>query len=155
MENENKEMHDAAMAAAGAGVSTDDIDLTDYIDVEHGEEYGMVRVNTAYLDIFMEALKYPTPKVQAITGSSESNTVPDDEMRENIRKKLYENDGTSVLTMQEVIFAYDAVHNYKKILQKELPKAKKGSAQYNKTKKALDAMPQIINTFFGGVEIYY
>lgn len=108
-----------------------------------------VRINTAYLDYLMEALKFATPQIHLPAADGSAPQGPSNEEKtETLRKKLYENDGTAYLTEDDLVFAYDAVVNYRKYLMKELPKHKKGSAKYNKTKKALDMIPKINATFF-------
>ena len=113
-----------------------------------------VRITPAYLDFIMESLKYATPQIHmALPNAEEGEAAPEqeptnDEKIEEIRKKLYETDGIISLDERDFGFIYDAVQNYRNYLQKELPKHKKGSAKYNKAKKALDMIPKINATFF-------
>lgn len=113
-----------------------------------------VRITPAYLDFIMESLKYATPQIHmALPNAEEGEVAPEqeptnDEKIEDIRKKLYKNDGIISLDERDFGFIYDAVQNYRNYLQKELPKHKKGSAKYNKAKKALDMIPKINATFF-------
>jgi hypothetical protein len=110
-----------------------------------------VRITKAYLDFIMDALKFATPQIHLPVQGEEAaaEAEPSNEEKiEDIRKKLFENDGTVSLDERDFGFIYDAVQNYKNYLNKELPKHKKGSAGYNKTKKALDMIPKINATFF-------
>lgn len=114
-----------------------------------------VRITPAYLDFIMESLKYATPQIHMAIPNAEGEEAAapaqeptNDEKIEDIRKKLYENDGIISLDERDFGFIYDAVQNYRNYLQKELPKHKKGSAKYNKAKKALDMIPKINATFF-------
>ena len=113
-----------------------------------------VRITPAYIDFIMESLKYATPQIHmALPNAEEGEVAPEqeptnDEKIEDIRKKLYENDGIISLDERDFGFIYDAVQNYRNYLQKELPKHKKGSSKYNKAKKALDMIPKINATFF-------
>ena len=92
-----------------------------------------VRITPAYLDFIMESLKYATPQIHMAIPNAEEGQ---------------ENDGIISLDERDFGFIYDAVQNYRNYLQKELPKHKKGSAKYNKAKKALDMIPKINATFF-------
>lgn len=113
-----------------------------------------VRITPAYLDFIMDSLKFATPQIHmAVPGGDgsegEAAKEPTNEEKiEDIRKKLYDNNGVISLDERDFGFIYDAVQNYKNYLTKELPKHKKGSAGYNKTRKALDMIPKINATFF-------
>lgn len=112
-----------------------------------------VRITAAYLDFIMESLKFATPQIHMSLPDENSEEQPEqeptnDEKIEDIRRKLYDNDGVVSLDERDFGFIYDAVQNYRSYLLKELPKHKKGSAKYNKTKKALDMIPKINATFF-------
>ena len=118
----------------------------------------MVRITVAHLDFIMDALKYAPPQVHLPVAPAQSENgeetesapqEPSNEQKiESIRKKLYENDGTVSLDETDFGFIYDSVQIYRKYLMGELPKHKKGSAGYKKTKKALDMIPKINATFF-------
>lgn len=112
-----------------------------------------VRITPAYLDFIMDALKFATPQIHLQLPGQEPEKTDEpqqtnEEKIESIRKKLYENDGVISLDERDFGFIYDAVENYKVYLKSQLPKHKKGSAGYKKTRKALEMIPKINATFF-------
>ena len=127
------------------------------MDNNNMDDYKYVRVHKHYIDIIMDAIDYANPKTSFIisnnaTDSEDISEKTIENLKAKFRGDISELDAESIeITENEILLAHDSVLKYKKHLQSTLSNYKQGTAQYNKTKKAINAIPRIMSTIFSSV----
>ena len=80
----------------------------------------VVGLNTSYIDIIIDSLKYATPQV-SVPGMAADPSASNEVKAQVLTEKLRHNDGMQFITGEEIAFAYDAILNYQKVLKKQMP----------------------------------
>ncbi len=130
-----------------------------------------VQIQKHYIDIIIDAMEYAKSSIFIYGADNDresedftEKTINEFKSKFSFYRDAGDADGSEgnidasgsvqpiEITEHEMTLAYDSILKYKKHLKSTLSRYKKGSAQYNKTKKALDTIPYIISKFFSSVD---